>query len=66
MIVYWGSGLGGFSGGREDCPHGGLLLSGVTPLSGAIRQLGGGVMPPYWCSAACRDAVGGVLMRRWG
>ena len=54
---------------KHDCLLGewtGRFFGRVTPLSGAIRQLGGGVMPPYWCSAACRDAVGGVLMRRWG
>ena len=28
-----------------------LLLSGVTPLSGVLHQLGGGVMLPNWCNA---------------
>ena len=30
----------------------GLLLSGVTPLSGVLHQLGGGVMLPKGCSAS--------------
>ena len=29
----------------------GLLLSGVTPLSGVLHQLGGGVMLANWCNA---------------
>ena len=33
-------------------PHRYLLLSGVTPLSGVLHQLGGGVMLPKWCSAS--------------
>ena len=32
-------------------PQCGLLLSGVTPLSGGLHQLGGGVMLPNWCNA---------------
>ena len=32
-------------------PRVGLLLSGVTPLSGVLHQLGGGVMLPNWCNA---------------
>ena len=33
-------------------PHRYLLLSGVTPLSGVLHQLGGGVMLPNWCNVA--------------
>ena len=41
--------------GRAVCtarhvPRFSLFLSGVTPLSGALHQLGGGVMPPNWCN----------------
>ena len=41
--------------GRAVCParhvpRFRLFLSGVTPLSGALHQLGGGVMPPNWCN----------------
>ena len=34
---------------RHD-PRFSLFLIGVTPLSGALHQLGGGVMPPNWCN----------------
>ena len=33
-------------------PHRYLLLSGVTPLSGVLHQLGGGVMLPKRCRAS--------------
>ena len=41
--------------GRAVCsarhvPRFSLFLSGVTPLSGALHQLGGGVMLPNWCN----------------
>ena len=32
-------------------PQSRLFLSGVTPLSGVLHQLGAGVMPPNWCNA---------------
>ena len=32
-------------------PRVGLLLSGVTPLSGVLHQLGDGVMLANWCNA---------------
>ena len=33
-------------------PRLGLFLSGVTPLSRVLHQIGGGVMLPNWCSVA--------------
>lgn len=29
-----------------------MFLAGVTPLSGVLHQLGGGVTLPNWCSAS--------------
>ena len=42
-------------------PRIGLLLSGVTPLSGVLHQLGGGVMLLNWCRAVCWGLVGAVM-----
>ena len=46
-------------------PRSGLFLSGVTPLSGVLHQLGGGVMLPNWCNLARYSAPAQEISVDW-